>query len=296
MKSPKTRFLFPVLMALALLAPPMSVPALAGSLLVASTTPINGITGHAYDVVNNTLYRSTDFGTTLVGPGGALPVFASGSLLDLAFANGFVWAGESNFNGGVSVARIDPASGAVLNEYDLGLETVAATGPAYVPPFSPIVIPFMALGVAWDGSGFWFSNNAFGSPDTIANGVVGTSVEKFLWDPVLDTLTAVPGSAFTPFMDTWTIDPASGVPLPAGGRTPGGLAWDVIARRLLIGTDSGQIYSWDPANPGAAMSLVLTTADGGFVQGLETVPEPATFLLLGVALLGFPVVCRWRRK
>jgi hypothetical protein len=256
-----------------MLAPAALAGTLAG-LAIAANTPADGITGFAYDPATGSLYTSINYGQSIVGPDGTVDIYATGSLLDMAFAGGFIWAGEGNAAGGSSLVRIDPETGNVKNEYNLGSESLGT-------PAAPV--PFMASGVAWDGSKLWVSNNSY-SPEALAPTIYGTSIAAFSWNPGSDTIALISGSLFTPWPDTLT----------AAGRTPGGLAWDSKTGQLLVGTDSGEIYSFNPSNPGGGMTLYATTA-GGFVQGLETAPEPASYLLFGSALLGLLAVHRRKR-
>lgn len=254
-------------------------PATPGGPLTAVQTLPPGTTGYAYDPTTGARFAAGDFGYSLNGlyPG------TSGSLLDMAIGGGFLWAAMSTGTGGVSLAQIDPTTMDVV-EHDLGTDTVTATDNMGNPV--SVTIPFLASGVAWDGGGLWISNNYF-SADGLANGIYGTSIQRFTFAGGVLTPTA---TSFRLWPDTWTWDPIGGVSLSnADGRAVGGLAWNATTSSLLVGTDRGEIWS---VNTGTGAKSLFATSDGGFVQGLEFVPEPATYMLMGLALLSLPLVRR----
>jgi hypothetical protein len=278
---------------------------------LSNVTSIGPATGFGIDVAHNIAYLaapSTDsFGDVILplGLNSLLPAGAeravtgaTGSLLDMTFANGYLWAAESNFVESAVLDQIDPATGAVIRQLDLGFDNIPqipAAGAVY-PGGAQLTIPFMSLGVAWDGSGFWISDNPI-SLDAMGAGLLGTSIQKYVLDSN-GNLAPVAGSAFVPFASTWEfadpVDPPAGLAVDDPGRTPGGLAW--YQSGLLIGTDSGDIYLHDFTTN--TDTLFANTGDAGFVGGLEfaPVPEPSAALLLGAMAASWLVALRRKRR
>ena len=249
-------------------------PATPGGVLTPSSYYPEGTTGVAFDPVSGKMYVAGNFGSTI---NGASVSGAGGSLLDMTFANGFIYAGESNATDSAVLDKIDPSTMTVVSQFDLGTATFNGSS----------TLPFMSTGVAWDGEGFWISQNPW-STDGLASGIVGTSVAYYTFDSGGTGL--IQGTVFTPWSDTWSASGSAG-----DGRTPGGLLWDPATSRLLVGTDSGEIWSVNTTD--FTKSLYATSPDGGFVQGLSAVvPEPSSFFLLGAALAGCLALSRRGRQ
>jgi hypothetical protein len=184
--------------------------------LLRSVGPVQ-VTGFAIDLNANVIY----FGTSLGGMTRRdLPTQASGASWsaggteDMTFDGQFIWrAGTAG-----------PAASPIINKIDT-VTQVSVQG---------FTVPFQALGIAWDGSGFWIAQFAF-------NGLV----QRF--DPA--------GNPTGPSFHT-TID-----------STNGGLAFDPTDSTLYIGTFN-KVFHY--TTTGTLLgSFTIPGGDGRFVDGLE---------------------------
>jgi hypothetical protein len=178
-------------------------------------------TGFAIDLAADTIYFGTSTGgirpkdlTTLV----AGSSFTTAGTEDMTFDGQYIWrAGKAGPAASPMIQRIDPA-----------LHAVSGSG---------ISLPFDALGIAWDGSGFWIGEFNF-------NGLI----ERF------DTAGNPTGQSFH----------------TSGNFTNGGLAYDNTDNTLFIGS-FGHVYHYTTI--GTQLGS-FTLADNRFVDGLEFQPAP----------------------
>jgi hypothetical protein len=190
--------------------------------LLRSVGPVEA-TGFAIDLNANIIYFGTSLGgttprdltTTTAGAS-----FSASGTEDMTFDGQFIWrAGAPGPAASTIITKIDP----VTHQSTQGF-----------------TVPFQALGIAWDGSGFWIAEFAL-------NGLV----QRF---DAAGTPTAVS------FHTT-------------GGSTNGGVAFDPTDNTLYIGT-SNKVFHY--ATTGTSLgSFTIPGSDGRFVDGLEfegTVP------------------------
>jgi outer membrane protein assembly factor BamB len=204
----------------------------AGTLLD-SVGPVEA-TGFAIDQSANVIYFGTSDGsitprdlTTLT----AGTSFSAGGSEDMTFDGTFIWrCGAAGPDASSTITEIDPAT------------HVASVG---------FTVPFQALGIAWDGSGFWIGE--FGR-----NGLI----QRF------DRTGNPTGESFH----------------TSGDFVNGGLAFDNTDNTLYIGTFN-QIFHYSTAGTELG-SFTVPTGDGRFVDGLEFEPEPTIFAELWAGVLG----------
>jgi hypothetical protein len=230
------------------------------------------------------------------------------NMLDLTMAKSGVWAADPD-NG--RLAGINPSTGlldgavplgdSVITQYDAGDNPLGT-----ISPFNG----FSPLGVAWDGTGFWVSQNA-NDPNFAAQGLLGTPIRRYVQIGGVWTV----DFEFIPWPATWVNDPVLGVVLATStpgcdpiadptctvlaGRTPGGLAWDPHTNTLWVGDVNATV--WHFGSDGTPLGSFQTQyagldGSGPYVGGLDgpSVPEPGTAALLLSALL--LLTAAFRRK
>ena len=221
--------------------------------LLRSEGPVQA-TGFAIDVQADIIYFGTSIGEiaprnlTTLTPGTS---FAAAGAEDMTFDGQFIWRAGINTGSGPAespnITKINPLSGT----FSLGF-----------------TVGFDALGIAWDGSGFWISDFNF-------NGLV----QRF------DASGNPTGESFH----------------TSGGFKNGGLAYDPTDNTLYIGTFN-KVFHYDTTGTQLG-SFIIPGSDGRFVDGLEfegapvpvPVPEPGTLALAAFGALGL-LGYGWRRK
>jgi hypothetical protein len=219
--------------------------------LLQSVGPVEA-TGFAIDLTANLIYFGKSLGgitaydLTTLTPGSS---FSAGGTEDMTFDGHFIWRGGT----------AGPAASPIITKID-PVTHVSVQG---------FTVPFQALGIAWDGSGFWIAEFTF-------NG----RIQRF------DNA----GNPTSPSFNT-TINGVNG-----------GLAFDPTDNSLYVGT-SNKVFHY--TTTGTLLgSFTIPGSDGRFVDGLEfegtlggvaagRVPEDAPGVPLTLTKTGSDVTLMW---
>jgi hypothetical protein len=209
--------------------------------LLQSVGPLEA-TGFAIDPKANTIYFGTSDGTTTPRN---LTTLAAGASFSASGTEDMTFGGNSIWRAGTT----GPSQSPIITKTDPGTHV---SGDAFM-------VPFQALGIAWDGSGLWVG-------EFTTNGLV----QRF--DPS--------GNATGQSFHT------------SGNFVNGGLAYDNTDGTLYIGT-FGKVYHY--TTTGTQLGFFnVPVMDGRFVDGLEFEPIPINsvptlshsgFWILAVTLL-----------
>jgi hypothetical protein len=210
------------------------------------------VTGFAIDLSANAIYFGTSIGgitrwdlATLTSGGSS----SSGGTEDMTFDGQLIWR----------AGIIGPAESPIITKID-PVTHISSTG---------FTVPFQALGIAWDGSGFWIAEFVF-------NGLV----QRF------DTAGNPTGQSFHTTIN----------------GTNGGVAFDPTDNTLYIGTFN-KVFHY--TTTGTLLgSFTIPGGDGRFVDGLEfegtlggvpagRVPAGAPGVPLRVTKSGGDVALQW---
>jgi len=211
------------------------------------------VTGFAIDLSANVIYFGTSIGgiTTWDLPTASQigTSWSAGGTEDMTFDGQFIW----------HAGALGPAASPIINKID-PVTHVSVQG---------FTVPYQALGIAWDGTGFWIAEFTF-------NG----RIQRF------DNA----GNPTSPSFHT------------SIGGTNGGLAFDPTDNSLYVGT-SNKVFHY--TTTGTLLgSFTIPGSDGRFVDGLEfegtlggvpagQVPASAPGVPLTLTKSGAAVTLQW---
>jgi hypothetical protein len=220
--------------------------------LLRSVGPLQ-VTGFAIDLNANVIYFGTSIGgiTTWDLPTASSigTSWSAGGTEDMTFDGQFIW----------HAGALGPAASPIINKID----------PVTHLSVQGFTVPFEALGIAWDGSGFWIAEFAF-------NG----RIQRF----------DAAGNPTSPSFQT-------GI-----NSTNGGLAFDPTDNSLYVGTFN-KVFHY--TTTGMLLgSFTIPGGDGRFVDGLEfegtlgavpagRVPDGAPEVPLTLTTNGSDVTLQW---
>ena len=230
---------------------------------VLQSFPTSSMTGVAIDPATNSIYLSA--------PDGSFPSPAFSGIIyryDLnSMVNGVTPVPNGTVPGGdhpyedMAFASADPNHLLRANYYNHTYDKIDLTTGVAIPFLSPLGGAGTPMGVAWDGTQYWVS-------DEMTGGIY--------------TMTA--GGVF------------SAGPLFTTGFQTGGVAWDSTDSTLWIGS-FGTVHHYTTGGIEFG-NFAAPSGPGVFIDGLEfqaAVPEPGTWLLLALGSVGV-FGYRWRRR
>jgi hypothetical protein len=96
------------------------------------------------------------------------------------------------------------------------------------------------------------------------------------------------------------VNPVSQFPITVDGQFTNNLEWSDVNKLAFISTNT-QLTAVDPTNPNNAIdpmaSVALFSIDplAGTLTANSTIPEPTTFFLAGLGLIGIGLIARRKR-